>query len=106
MSACYFFLSLAYFMRSSYYHSCLRLHSVFALDLSDLIPPPFISFARLLLAPPPEWEKAREKGKPPKPKMDKVTRAVVREVLERRVRMYPGSIEVSASYIFQRRRKC
>jgi SET domain-containing protein 6 len=70
-------------------------HSVFALDLSELLPDPFVSFSRLLLSPPQDWTRAREKGKPPKPKMDEVTRAVVKNVLERRRGTYPTSMEVS-----------
>lgn len=74
----------------------LGFHSVFTLDLEELLPPQFVSFSRLLLSPTHEWGKLREKGRPPKPKLDDMTGNVMKRVLEKRIGMYPTTIEVRA----------
>jgi len=65
------------------------------------IPPPLISFARLLLLSHKDWEKAREKQKLPKPKLDEEDGSTVLEVitqgLERRSAEFPLLPEVIAS---------
>jgi hypothetical protein len=58
------------------------------------IPPSIISIIRLLLLLDEEWEKTREKAKPPKPKMDAVVLTVLHEVLQRKLKEYPTSIQV------------
>lgn len=68
--------------------------SVFDLYLDLEIPPSIISIIRLLLLPDEEWEKTREKAKPPKPKMDAVVLTVLHDVLQKRLKEYPTSIQV------------
>lgn len=66
---------------------------VFDLYFDLEIPPSIISVIRLLLLPDEEWEKIKEKAKPPKPKMDAVVLTVLHEVLQRRLKEYPTSIQ-------------
>lgn len=66
---------------------------VFDLYFDLEIPPSIISVIRLLLLPDEEWEKIKEKAKPPKPKMDAVALTVLHEVLQRRLKEYPTSIQ-------------
>ena len=73
--------------------------STFVVEAEDLeIPPPLISFARLLLLSPKDWEK---KKKLPKPKLGEEDGTSVLEVISqgllRRLAGYPSSIEVIAS---------
>jgi len=65
------------------------------------IPPPLVSFARLLLLSPKDWEKAREKQKLPKPKLDEgdglAVLGVISQGLLRRLADFPSPIEVIVS---------
>lgn len=62
------------------------------------IPPPLISFVRLLLLAPSDWEKAKERQKLPKPKLTEEDGSTVLDVinqgLRRRLNEFPSSIEV------------
>ena len=53
-----------------------------------------VSLIRLVTVPPTEWEKAREKGKPPKPKADTFVLQVIADALTQRLEKYPTTIEV------------
>ncbi|KIK69268.1 hypothetical protein GYMLUDRAFT_214349 [Collybiopsis luxurians FD-317 M1] len=66
---------------------------VFALDMDYEIPESMISLTRLLHLSTDEWEKAREKGKPPKPKLDTQALDVLVTVLRKRLGQYPTSVE-------------
>lgn len=68
--------------------------SVFILDSDLELPPALISLTRLLLLPGDEWEKLKAKGKPPKPKVDNVVLAIVRDVITTCVEVYPTKISV------------
>ncbi|KZT10912.1 SET domain-containing protein [Laetiporus sulphureus 93-53] len=57
------------------------------------LPEELASFVRLLFLANDEWEKARKKGKLPKAKVDPSTLSIVADVLERRLREYPTTIE-------------
>ena len=65
------------------------------------IPPPLISFVRMLLLSHEDWEKVKEKQKPPKPKLTEGDGSRVLEVinqgLQRRLEEFPSSIEVFVS---------
>ena len=54
----------------------------------------FISFTRLLLLPDDDWEKARGKCRPPKPKLDAEVLGIIAETLQRRKASYPTTLEV------------
>jgi SET domain-containing protein 6 len=56
---------------------------------------------RLLVSPDSEWEKARDKGKPPKPKIDPQVLSLILPVLRRRLEQYPTSFEVGYSIRFR-----
>ena len=76
--------------------------STFMIEAEDLeIPPPLVSFVRLLLLPHKDWEKAREKQKLPKPKLGEEDGLTVLEVISqgllRRLAGFPSPIEVIAS---------
>ena len=73
----------------------LHLFSVFVLEHSSPLTDEVISFTKLLFLPTAEWEKARDKGKPPKPKLDVVCSTTLQDVIERRMKSYPTSLEVS-----------
>lgn len=60
------------------------------------MPDELISLARLLLQTKAEWEKTKAKGKVPKPAMDATIAAIAIDVLERRLKEYPTSIQVRA----------
>jgi hypothetical protein len=72
------------------------------IEAEDLeIPPPLISFARLLLLSPKGWETTRERQKLPKPKLSEEDGPTVLDVinqgLQRRLDEFPSPIEVIAS---------
>jgi len=76
--------------------------STFVIEAEDLeIPPPLISFARLLLLSPKDWEKARERQKLPKPKLSEEDGLTVLEVITqgllRKLAEFPSPIEVISS---------
>lgn len=64
------------------------------------IPSPLISFVRLLLLRPEDWERAREKQKFPKPKVAEEDGSAVLDViaqgLRQRLKEFPSPIEVFA----------
>lgn len=73
-------------------------HSVFVLELDLEIPPTLTSFIRLIQLKP-EWEKAQNKNKPPKPKMDSQTLSIIRNILAKRLAQYPTTLKVSLSSV-------
>ncbi|KAI0335074.1 SET domain-containing protein [Cubamyces sp. BRFM 1775] len=66
---------------------------VFVLHTDCELPEEFISFTRLLLLPKDEWEKTAKKSKLPKPKLDKDVLAIAVDVLQKRLRDYPTTME-------------
>lgn len=76
-----------------------RFFSVFILDYEYDLPPVMISFAKLLLLPTTEWEKTREKSKPPKPKFEGVLYDILISTLESRLAEYPTTLEVVTDFI-------
>lgn len=58
------------------------------------IPDAVISFVRLLLLSEDDWHKSRDKGKPPKAKLDAACGAVLSAALKARLSEYPTSIAV------------
>lgn len=80
-------------------HPTKPIGSTFVVEAEDLeIPPPLISFVRLLLLSPKDWEKPREKQKLPKPKLGEEDGLTVLEVISqgllRRLADFPSPIEV------------
>ena len=71
--------------------------SVFVIGTDCELPPEMVSLARLLLQQKADWEKTKSKGKVPKPTMDATIATIVMDVLQRRLKEYPTSIEVSLS---------
>lgn len=69
--------------------------SVFVMDTTSALPDALVALIRLLLSSPEEWNKCRDKGKPPKPKSDLQTDQIAIKVLNKRLSMYPTFIEVS-----------
>ena len=72
--------------------------SVFVLEASSTptsveLPPVLLSFAQLIRSQA-EWERAKSKGKPPKPKADIDTLKIIQETLTRRSKVYPTTLEV------------
>ena len=57
------------------------------------IPVALLAFARLIRSQA-EWERAKSKGKLPKPKADVDTLRVIQEALGRRLKVYPTTLEV------------
>jgi hypothetical protein len=70
---------------------------VFDLERSLEIPQDMASFAALLLLTGSEWEKARQKSKPPKRKPDLELLNLLISALQARMADYPTSITVSLS---------
>ncbi|KAI0759853.1 SET domain-containing protein [Trametes elegans] len=66
---------------------------VFVLQTDCQLPEELISFARLLLLSKEEWEKTAKKSKLPKPKVDKDVLTIAADVLERRLKEYPTTLE-------------
>jgi SET domain-containing protein 6 len=68
---------------------------------TDLTPSDaLVSFTRLMLSTADEWKKAREKSKIPKPKLDVDVLTVLVDVIEKRLKEYPTSLEVCPSLCF------
>lgn len=63
----------------------------FTLDMATLLPPEVLSFTQLILLSDSEWERVREKEKPPKPKSPNVNKCV-RQALDKRLGMYPTTL--------------
>jgi N-lysine methyltransferase SETD6 len=68
---------------------------VFVIGTDCEVPPELVSLARLLLQPKVDWEKTKSKGKLPKPAMDATVAAIATDVLQRRLKEYRTSAEVS-----------
>ncbi|KAH7912417.1 hypothetical protein BJ138DRAFT_1083668 [Hygrophoropsis aurantiaca] len=67
---------------------------VFVLETDLSVPEALPSLVRLLLLTETDWEKARDKGKPPKGKVDSQVISLLLQVLSQRLNEYPTSIEV------------
>lgn len=79
------------------YHLDL-LRSVFVLEAPSTptsveLPPVLLAFAQLIHSQT-EWERAKSKGKLPKPKADIDTLKIIQEALARRSEAYPTTLEV------------
>ncbi|KAI0745272.1 SET domain-containing protein [Earliella scabrosa] len=66
---------------------------VFVLRTDCELPEEFVSFERLLLLSKDEWEKTAKKSKLPKPKIDKDVLTIAIDVLEKRLKEYPTTLE-------------
>ncbi|KAL1945928.1 hypothetical protein VTO73DRAFT_1930 [Trametes versicolor] len=66
---------------------------VFVLRTDCELAEELVSFVRLLLLPKDEWEKAAQKSKLPKPKLDKDVLTIAVDVLEKRLKDYPTTLE-------------
>ncbi|KAF9010631.1 hypothetical protein BDQ17DRAFT_1234041 [Cyathus striatus] len=65
----------------------------FDFEYDFAISPGFLSLVRLLLLHDDEWKKAKDKGKPPKPKVDVEVLKCISGVLQRRLQEYPTTPE-------------
>jgi hypothetical protein len=71
------------------------IHSVFVFETDHALPEALLSFVRLLLLSGPEWTKARDKSKLPKPRpLDKDGARIVCSALRARLREYASTLEV------------
>ncbi|KAG6866402.1 hypothetical protein C0991_004687 [Blastosporella zonata] len=70
---------------------------VFVVEADLEIPQLFISLLRLLLLDQGEWESAKSKSKPPKPKIDGYLLGIIYEVLETRLKAYPTTLQEDES---------
>lgn len=75
---------------------------MFELDLDLDLPPGALSLIGLLLLPEADWIKARDKGKPPKPRAEPDNLRILVKALEKRCGEYPKSIQVCFSLIENR----
>jgi SET domain-containing protein 6 len=75
-----------------------RFSSIFILDTTLKVSSELVSFARLLLMPPSEWEKTQQKGKFPKPKAEEQIVGVTKDVLKKRIAEYTTTLEVRAHF--------
>lgn len=66
---------------------------IFVLDHDFEVPPAMISFTKLLLLSEKEWEKARKKSTPPKPKLEGALYDILISTIERRFADYPTTLE-------------
>lgn len=72
--------------------------SVFIIDTDPIIPAALTSLTRLLLLTQEEWEKTREKGRPPKSKFDLQVSPLLRRIIETRLTGYQSpDLEVCSS---------
>jgi len=74
------------------------LFSVFVLEAPSTptsveLPPALLAFTQLIHSQA-EWERAKSKGKLPKPKADIDTLKIIQEALTRRSKAYPTTLEV------------
>ena len=73
--------------------------SIFVIGIDHELPDALISFLKLQLLPQADWEKARARSKPPKPKLDHDANLhiipLVLELMERRMANYPTTLEVN-----------
>lgn len=65
----------------------------FILDNDFDLPETMISLIKLVQLPSADWEKAKQKGKPPKPKVDAGVLAVIVDVLKKRLAQYGTSVQ-------------
>lgn len=79
---------------SSLEYPAHRAFSTFVLEFDLELPLAMISIIRLLLLPAGEWEKARDKGKPPKPKADQEVLVIMADVLVQRMKEYATTLKV------------
>jgi SET domain-containing protein 6 len=75
--------------------------STFVIEAEDIeIPPPLISFARLLLLSREDWEKVKQRQKLPKPKLSEEDGSnvldVINQGLQHRLNQFPSTVEVRA----------
>jgi SET domain-containing protein 6 len=75
-------------------HLFSHMYSVFVLESDLELPSELVSFVRLLLLPLDEWTKARDKSKPPKPKVDAEALEIIHDVLDRRLKGYCTTVKV------------
>lgn len=61
---------------------------VFIIDVDPILPTALTSLIRLLLLTQEEWEKTREKGRPPKVKFDSQVSSLLRRIFEMRLTSY------------------
>ncbi|KAG5639450.1 hypothetical protein H0H81_001572 [Sphagnurus paluster] len=66
---------------------------VFVLESDLELPEPLISLIRLLLLNQEDWDVAKTKGKPPKPKVDADVLNIVHDVLDTRLKAYRTTLE-------------
>jgi len=66
---------------------------VFTLEVAGDIAEEMLSFVRLLLMLPAEWEKVQQKSKLPKPKKDAQVLGIIEDTLKRRFSGYPTTLE-------------
>jgi len=75
--------------------------SVFIIDMDAILPVAMMSLIRLLLLPKEDWEKTREKGRPPKAKFDRQVSCLLRRIFETRLSIYQSpDLEVCSSSRF------
>ncbi|TDL26018.1 SET domain-containing protein [Rickenella mellea] len=74
---------------------------VFVIEMDHVIPDDFVSLTKLLMSSTQEWEKARDKGRPPKPKLDAQVLPILLATLEARLRLYSSTIEVDKEIMDQ-----
>lgn len=73
---------------------------VFIIDADPLLPAALTSLIRLLLLTQEEWEKTREKGRPPKAKFDLQVSSLLRRIFEMRLTSYQSpDLEVDAKLL-------
>lgn len=72
----------------------LTVTSTFELDWDLDYPEAALSVIRLLLLSDAEWSKARDKGKPPKPKADAEVLTVLLKAIEERMSEYSTTVAV------------
>ncbi|KAJ3982773.1 hypothetical protein F5890DRAFT_1527670 [Lentinula detonsa] len=66
---------------------------IFVLETNFEIPEAMISLTRLLYLSSDEWEKARDKEKPPKPRLDSQASGLISLVLQKRIAHYPSTMK-------------
>ncbi|KAH7876558.1 SET domain-containing protein [Lentinula edodes] len=65
----------------------------FVLGTDYEVPEAMVSLTRLLYLSSDEWEKAQEKSKPPKPKLDSQALNLILVVLQKRIAQYPSTMK-------------
>ncbi|KAJ3719021.1 SET-domain protein [Lentinula guzmanii] len=66
---------------------------IFVLETNFEIPEAMTSLTRLLYLSSDEWEKARDKEKPPKPRLDSQASGLISLVLQKRIAYYPSTMK-------------